>query len=199
MHGGRNQPKISQDQLAENGNPEDVDGDGISGRANNDGAGLGRFGTKAQSNNIELFVRAPLFNHMGISSNPFQGASGTVSLGHGALVQGSASPNDPTFDADGVPDPEIPHTDLGDLIAFTRFLAAPEPLEFNAAALRGEQLFGDIGCAKCHFPEIESSRGPIAAYTDLLLHDMGPELAGEVSFGTPQPGSSTDPTTTESE
>ena len=36
------------------------------------------------------------------------------------------------------------------------------------------------------------------AFTDLLLHDMGPDLAGEVSFGTPQMGAN-DPLTTEAE
>ncbi|MCK5943648.1 MAG: c-type cytochrome [Planctomycetes bacterium] len=189
---------VSDATILSHADPDDTDGDGISGRANNDGAGLGRFGTKAQANNIELFTRAPLFNQMGISTNPLQGSAGTVSLGHGALMQGSATPNAPTFDNDGVPDPELSPSDLGDLIAFSRFLAPPQPRPFNEAASRGQALFDTIGCAKCHLPELESSRGPVRAFTDLLLHDMGPGLAGEVSFGTPQMGAN-DPPTTEAE
>ena len=53
-------------------------------------------------------------------------------------------------------------------------------------ALRGETLFQEIGCSECHKSEIvtaqrsdftELSRQIIHPYTDLLLHDMGPELA----------------------
>jgi CxxC motif-containing protein (DUF1111 family) len=189
---------VTDATILSHADPDDLDQDGISGRANNDAAGLGRFGTKAQANNLELFTRAPLFNQMGVTSNPFQGSAGTVSLGHGAAVQGSATPNAPTFDNDGVADPEISHTDLGDLIAFSRFLAPPQPRPFSEAATRGEALFDNVGCAKCHMPELASTRGPVRAFTDLLLHNMGPDLAGEVSFGTPQV-SANDPPTTEAE
>ena len=186
---------VSDATILSHADPDDADGDGISGRANNDAAGLGRFGTKAQANNIELFTRAPLFNQMGVTTEPLQGSAGTVSMGHGATMQGSSTPNAPTFDNDGVADPEMPSSDLGDLIAFSRFLAPPQPKPFNEAASRGEALFETIGCAKCHLPELDSSRGPVRAYTDLLIHDMGPDLAGEVSFGTPQLSMSSPPTT----
>ena len=189
---------ISDATILANADPDDANNDGISGRANFDGAGMGRFGSKAQSNNIELFTRAPLFNQMGISSNPVQGAAGTVSLGHGALTQGSATPNAPTADGDGVPDPEISTQDLSDLIAFSRFLAPPQKQPFNDAAIRGEQTFAQVGCTACHIPSLPSSKGPVAAYTDLLIHNMGPDLAGQVSFGTPQV-SANDPLTTEAE
>ncbi|MCA9516305.1 MAG: c-type cytochrome, partial [Myxococcales bacterium] len=42
---------------------------------------------------------------------------------------------------------------------------------------RGEKAFEDIGCATCHVPALKGPRGLIPAYSDLLLHDMGPELA----------------------
>ncbi|MCA8953791.1 MAG: hypothetical protein KDE27_30040 [Planctomycetes bacterium] len=177
---------VSNQTIMNNADPDDADADGISGRFNNDGAGMGRFGLKAQSNNIEFFTRAPLFNQMGITSNPFLGAAGTVSLAPGMAPQGTGTPNSPTTDADGVPDPEISHDDLGDLIAFSRFLAPPEPLPFDESALRGEQIFAQLGCAKCHMPTLPSSRGPVHAYTDLLLHDMGPALAEGINFGSPQ-------------
>ncbi|MGK0204926.1 MAG: CxxC motif-containing protein (DUF1111 family) [Planctomycetota bacterium] len=189
---------ISDATILANADPNDLNGDGISGRSNNDGAGLGRFGSKSQANNIELFTRAPLFNQMGVTSNPVQGSAGTVSLGHGALMQGSATPNAPTADNDGIADPEISTQDLSDLIAFSRFLAPPQKKVFDSAAIRGEQTFEQVGCAACHVPSLESSKGPVEAFTDLLIHNMGPELAGQVSFGTPQP-SSIDPMTTEAE
>ena len=53
-------------------------------------------------------------------------------------------------------------------------------------ALHGEKLFADVGCASCHTPTLETGAFPavpavenqtIHPYTDLLLHDMGPDLA----------------------
>lgn len=187
---------ISDATIMANADPEDVDGDGISGRANNDGAGMGRFGLKSQSNNIELFTRAPLMNQMGITSDPFRGSAGTVSLDHGMMVQASGNPNDLTRDNDQATDPEITAAELGDLIAFTRSLAPPRPKPFDAAATRGDAQFTALGCAKCHIPELPSSKGPVRAYTDLLIHDMGDELADDVSFGRPQVTNNDPPTTT---
>jgi len=176
---------ISDSTIIANSDPDDVDGDGISGRYNTDAGAIGRFGVKAQVNNIEVFTRAPLQNQMGITSDPFLGSAGTVSASLAAF-QGTTDPNDPTTDDDGVPDPEISHDDLGDLIAFTRFLAPPEPKEFTEAAKRGQASFDDMGCTACHIPSLDSSRGPVNAYTDLLIHYMGDDLADGLGFGTPQ-------------
>ena len=51
---------------------------------------------------------------------------------------------------------------------------------------KGEQLFTAVGCGGCHVPEMRTSKfeavpalsnKTIRPFTDLLLHDMGPELA----------------------
>jgi len=166
--------------------PNDEDGDGISGRFNTDAGSLGRFGVKSQSNNIEVFTRAPLQNQMGITSDPFEGGGAVVGLSH-LFVQVSGDPNQPTTDQDAHPDPELSARDLGDLIAFTRFLAPPEPVRpFSPEAARGEHLFAELGCVRCHVPALASARGPVRAYSDLLLHDLGPELADGRGFGLPQ-------------
>ena len=177
---------VSNETLLANTDPEDANADGVSGRVNNDGAGMGRFGLKSQSNNIELFTRAPLMNQMGITSNPLRGSAGTVSLEVGMAPQASSSPNSPTIDNDGVADPEIAPQELADLIAFTRFLAPPQARAFGAAEQRGRAQFTSIGCAVCHIPELPSSRGPVRAYTDLLIHDMGDDLADGMALGRPQ-------------
>ncbi|MBW2585443.1 MAG: hypothetical protein JRD92_00685, partial [Deltaproteobacteria bacterium] len=62
--------EIPDTEILRHADPDDADGDGISGRVNYDGMLVGRFGRKAQTARIELFVRGPLFNHMGITSNP---------------------------------------------------------------------------------------------------------------------------------
>lgn len=178
---------ISNTTILANSDPFDIDGDGISGRGNFDFGSLGRLGVKAQSNNIERFTRPPLMNQMGITTDPFLGSAGSVSLSSLA-VQATGDPDLSVTDLDGVPDPELSASDLGDLISFSRFLAPPQRLPFDAAAHRGSALFESIGCTKCHIRELDSSLGPIEAYTDILLHDMGPELADGLQFGFPSPG-----------
>lgn len=172
--------------------------DGISGRFNTTGFGLlGRFGVKANANFIEGFIRSSLLDHLGITTDPVDGSDGVVFL---ALhSQPGGSPYDgPVTDSDGVADPEMSVSDLADLIVFTRFMAPPRAAPFGPAEGAGEDLFTQVGCAGCHVPEIASSRGPLRAYTDLLLHDLGADLSDGISRGVPQ-ASMADPFTTEHE
>jgi CxxC motif-containing protein (DUF1111 family) len=56
-----------------------------------------------------------------------------------------------------------------------------------AAFKRGEALFAQANCSACHVPELKTGKAalqaasnlPIRPYTDLLLHDMGEELADD--------------------
>jgi CxxC motif-containing protein (DUF1111 family) len=189
---------VSDATIVSNSDPDDTDGDGISGRFNTVGGAIGRLGFKAQANNIETFTRGPFNNQLGITTDAFLGTAGVVSLGHGAPVQVASSLDDPIRDFDNVPDPELGTADLGDLIAFQRFLAPPPPSPHTAASLRGEVHFTNLGCVKCHIPTLPSSRGNLNAYTDLLLHDMGAGLADGISLGTPQ-ASTIDPNHTANE
>jgi mono/diheme cytochrome c family protein len=52
----------------------------------------------------------------------------------------------------------------------------------------GQQLFQSIGCASCHAPQLPGpgARGPIFAFSDFLLHDMGPGLADQMQQGSAQ-------------
>lgn len=83
-------------------------------------------------------------------------------------------------------DPMAPHYrnptfDISDseIRAMTSFVAAlpapvrkmPEDSDRRRLALRGEQLFSSVGCAVCHVPNVGPAQG---LYSDLLLHDMGP-------------------------
>src|SRR2546422_259679 len=85
---------------------------------------------------------------------------------------------------DPVGDPEIDQATLDQADAFVRFLAAPSPLRGGDNERHGSDLFSQIGCASCHVPTLRTGPSPIAAlsnkqfaaYSDVLLHDMGPEL-----------------------
>jgi len=176
--------RISNSEIFGNSDPDDSDGDGISGRFNTDGSGnLGRFGFKAQANFLEAFLRGASNNQMGITTDPFLGSGGIVSA---AMMQVSAGFDEPTIDDDLIQDPEISVQDFGDIVIFSMFLAPPPKGEMGPDEQDGETLFFQMECNKCHIPSLQSDLGPVEAYTDLLLHDMGPELADGISMGMPQ-------------
>ena len=191
--------EIAESEIVRHADPDDANGDGISGRVNYDGMFVGRFGRKAQTSRLELFVRGPLFNHMGITSEPlspgqraalpaFKAPSSPLTEGAVAglgsvIVKQAVIPDEPTIDLDGVPDPEISESELFDLICFASLLAAPAPDDPTAQTERGEATFAEIGCDGCHLPSLRGPRGMIPAYTDLLLHDMGDELADRFPMG----------------
>lgn len=190
--------EIDEAAILAHADPDDADHDGVSGRPNYDRGFVGRFGRKAQTVSIEGFIRGPLFNHLGVTSNPLsealkaklpvpsqslpkEEAAATLSGGLevGRFAQ-AAAPDEPTLDDDGVADPELSEQDLFDLVSFSMLLAPPRPEAPTPVTRRGGQLFEDVGCATCHVPALEGPRGLIPAYTDLLLHDMGPGLADGV-------------------
>lgn len=153
--------------------PEDADGDGISGRVNRffDGR-LGRFGRKALVPTLDEFNEGAFQIEQGVTS-PRVLDEGTVG--------GEPIPDG----VDPLPEPELDSASVAATNAFVRLLAPPAPRPLDREAHRGERLFGEIGCASCHVPALRTGDHPVAAvahrevkaYTDLLLHDMGPELA----------------------
>lgn len=182
-------------EILKRADPNDKDGDGISGRPNWDRGFVGRFGRKAQTVSIEGFIRGPLFNHMGITTDPLsqeQKAALPVDSSNGSVsavdprlaplralrqVAQAAADDGPVTDDDGVPDPEMSTADLFDLVSFAMLLAAPQIGPESEVTARGRRIFDDLGCKACHTPRLRSKRGPLPVYSDLLLHDMGPELA----------------------
>jgi len=196
--------EIDEAAIAANADPTDRDGDGISGRPNIDRGFIGRFGRKAQTVSIEGFIRGPLNNHLGITTNPLSAElqaqlpvpSVAMDVGgttEGLVVSGShqaqaAAPADPIVDEDDVPDPEMPEEDLFALVSWAMLLAAPEPDAPTAESEAGRALFADANCTGCHVPALEGPRGLIPAYSDLLLHDMGEELSDGIFMGRAEPG-----------
>ncbi len=162
--------------------PYDRNGDGISGRAHRTADGrVGKFGRKAQEATLRAFNGGAFMMEMGIT-NPGHEAEQTV--GGNPLPTGV----DPT------PDLEVTQDQFDAADAFVHFLAPPkpEPLDFVGAV--GSLTFVGIGCASCHVPALVTGPNPVAAlslkvvpaYTDLLLHNMGPDLA-DVCLGDARP------------
>lgn len=164
--------------------PTDIDGDGISGRVNMVAspeyvAGrtpdpfIGRFSRKAQVSSILEQTVAAYHQDIGITTD-FLPVENTNPL---ASVATEAS--------DRCADPELPAAGVRAVVAYLRMLAPPAPGALTAQRARGQQVFGDIGCSGCHVPTLRTGPSSIAAlanrdvtlYSDLLLHDMGDELA----------------------
>lgn len=172
--------ELPEEAILANEDPDDADGDGISGRANYDRGFVGRFGRKAQTVSIEGFIRGPLNNHLGVTSDPLteeQKARLPVASSGSGFRQ-AAAPEEPLTDNDDAPDPELASEDLFDLVSFAMLLAPPAPdAEPSEAAVRGATQFDALNCSGCHVRGIEGPRGVVPLYSDLLLHDMGEALA----------------------
>jgi CxxC motif-containing protein (DUF1111 family) len=153
--------------------PDDRDHDGISGRTNHfvDGR-VGRFGRKGFVPRIDEFNDGAFSAEMGITS-PAVPTEETVG---GKPIPAGVDP---------VPEPEINQEVLDRTNDFVRLLGAPTRLKGTAEARHGGEVFASVGCDKCHRATLRTGDSPIAAlrykvfpaYTDLLLHDLGPELA----------------------
>lgn len=142
----------------------DADGDGISGRINwvNDPdtgqPAPGRYGWKAAQPSVEAQTAMALREDIGVTN--------------------------PLFPGD---DAELPEADFDRLSHYTQLLGVPlRRAHDDSDVVAGEIHFTNMGCAKCHKPEVTTGdthplvevRGQlIRPYTDLLVHDMGDGLA----------------------
>jgi len=166
---------VSDDDILNLSDPDDLDGDGISGRVNLitlpayvqpqpgaisfGGRYIGRFGKKAAVYNL-LQQTANAYNQdIGITSD--------------------FEPKD-TYTGLEI-DPEVSIKTINEVVFYLQTLKAPLPRVSN---IEGKNIMTSIGCTKCHVAEFTTqfstvralSQKNIAPYTDLLLHDMGPEL-----------------------
>lgn len=178
---------VPEDDILALADEDDADGDGISGRPNYvwdaalGAAALGRFGWKANQPTL-LQQSAGAFNgDLGITSRLFPADDCTQA-------------QSPCTTSTSGGEPELIDVFLDDVAVYARTLAVPGRRGWDdPEVLAGKQVFGDIGCAGCHTPVLRTggAGGPAGAgiqaladqeirpYTDLLLHDMGEELADD--------------------
>ena len=179
---------IPESAILARADPDDADRDGISGRVNwvwaasyvpsvEPGGGnekrVGRFGRKAQvSNLVEQTVEA-YHQDIGITSN--------FRMSENRNPQSSI----PIEANDRVADPEIGAATVQAVVHYMRGLAPPAPGGETSRRAEGRVLFEQVRCSACHTPRMVTGASLIAAlsskpvdlYSDLLLHDMGDELA----------------------
>jgi CxxC motif-containing protein (DUF1111 family) len=179
--------------------PTDADGDGISGRLqlhepnelvervvelerlgapDPDARGtlvggryIGRFGKKALTVNLLHQTVGAYREDMGVTSD--------------LISEDLFNPSAGARASDDAPDPEVSSSAVANVVFYLKTLRAPSRRGADDAEVQaGEALFTEIGCAACHVPALQTGPSEIDVldqvtfhpYTDLLLHDMGPEL-----------------------
>jgi CxxC motif-containing protein (DUF1111 family) len=154
--------------------PTDADGDGVTGRphALPDGS-IGRFGWKASSATLADQVAIAFSLDLGMGTAERPAPAGDCTPTEPACLTG---PHGGT-----AVEPEIA-PEIVTMLA--QYLVAVPPAK-PAGPAAGAGLFAETGCAACHSPALATADGrPVPAFTDLLLHDMGPGLDG----GATEPG-----------
>ena len=167
-----------------------LSGHTVSGQANsngNDGT-VARFGWKAQNKSLLLFSGEAYNVEMGISNEIFQSERDETPGCQFAPVPNDVLNTEATTPIDAL-------TAIEKFAVFQRFLAPPTPSNDTPGGAtsigRGRSQFTTVGCALCHTPTLRTGNSAVAAlrnrnanlYSDLLVHDMGPDLADGVSQG----------------
>lgn len=174
---------IPEESIRAAADPEDTNGDGISGRVNTvwdfgkNQTALGRFGWKAGQPSVRQQTTAAFAGDMGLTTSRFLSDECTAS--QTACLQAASGGN-----------PEVSDAILDEVVFYSRHIGVParrygekgKPEQIK----QGQALFASSGCAGCHTPRQVTGDSPdsphlsdqtIYPYTDLLLHDMGEALA----------------------
>jgi CxxC motif-containing protein (DUF1111 family) len=170
---------------------EQIRSQGAPNRNGNDGT-IARFGWKAQNKSLLLFAAEAYNVEMGISNELFQSERE-----ENANCQFLPTPNDFT-------DPTKVGTldllsDIEKFAAFMRLLAPPKPSDSepggSQSIANGKIVFKRTGCGLCHSETLQTGNSVIPQlsnqtahlYSDLALHQMGPNLDDGISQGQARP------------
>jgi CxxC motif-containing protein (DUF1111 family) len=170
---------IPEADILSHADPTDCNQDGIKGVPNlvfdpEDGTmRVGRFGWKASKASVRHQVTEALNLDIGVTSSVFpKHDCGTSQAGCTAADKAA---------------PELADPNVNLLVTYMRSLGVPARRDLaKPDVVRGESIFAQIGCVNCHQPNqhtgtthpfVELQNQVIHPYSDLLLHDMGPELA----------------------
>ena len=161
--------------------PNDRNGDGVSGRAAivvdvaSGERRVGRFGWKAQHATLITFGADAYRNEMGLTNDLFQRESAF------GITADRMQLCDPFSDPEDIRDPRSRRRGIDNFASFMRFLAPAGRGSANEQTQAGQQIFDAIGCTACHVPSLETGpsgnplfhRKTVALFSDLLLHDVG--------------------------
>jgi CxxC motif-containing protein (DUF1111 family) len=127
---------------------------------------VGKFGWKAQFATLEEFVAAACANELGLGNPRMEQARPMACLDY------------PTVERD------LADAQFRSLVAFVDTLprpveAVPTDPDRRLRSDRGKALFGEVGCATCHTPDLAGVEG---VYSDFLLHRLDDRSRGEGGY-----------------
>ncbi len=176
---------VTDSSLAALADPDDANGDGISGRVAWAPPGArvatraGRFGWKAAQPTVEAQVATALNEDMGITS-PDRPRVDLTAAQRAARKRPSGGR------------PEIQGAAWQSLVNYTRWVAVPARRDLDDPSVRrGAARFRETGCVSCHVPTLVTGPADQPAlahqvlhpFSDLLLHDMGAGLSDGMPEG----------------
>lgn len=178
---------VPESMILERADPEDADGDGISGRAarpSGPDAPIGRFGWKAMSPTVAFQTSAAFAHDIGITS-PASPHDDCTPLQTVCTAQANG----------GVPEVSQYNVDATAHFLWHQGVPAARRTPGDPKIKLGAQLFQFVGCENCHRASLRTGPADSALlseqvfhpYSDLLLHDMGPDLADEKGEADAQP------------
>lgn len=156
---------VPAEAIAARADPDDRDGDGIRGRV-----GAGRFGLRAEQPGLREQAADALLVDLGLATTLRAEPAGDCSAAQAACRAA------PQGDEAGQPGIELGDEILDSIIAYLAALPPPAAPK-DGGNPTGSALFGSLGCAACHAPTLVGAT--VAPYTDLLLHDLGPDLGDQ--------------------
>jgi len=162
--------QISDEDILKNEDPNDKDGDGISGRANfvyspiTKKQELGRFSWKANISTLKHQTADAANNDMGLTTSYYQDETCTK-------FQEECNKAPKARDAIDLTNQRL------ESITFYLEKRKTYSQKLNKSN-KGYEIFKKIGCVNCHIDSFETKNGiKFAPFTDILLHDMGEGLA----------------------
>jgi CxxC motif-containing protein (DUF1111 family) len=172
---------IPDETLLTLADPDDANGDGISGRAAivrdlaTGDRRVGRFGWKAQHATLLAFSADAYRNEMGITNDLLR-----EELGVGLTAE-QYHRCDPSPDPEDRADRATRRRGIDNFASFMKFLAPAPRAEHASQTSVGQELFNGVGCRSCHTPALMTGpsrerafdRQVVPLFSDLLLHDIG--------------------------
>ena len=175
---------LSEASILANQDINDLDGDGISGKANyvwnvkENKSTIGKFGWKANQPTLEQQVAGAFSGDMGLTSSIFPDENcpdgvDCTKLNNGNNVGETV---------------EVTDTQMSRIMVYQAAISVPKRRDYKTPdVLEGKQLFNDLACVTCHVNNFTTGNDysllkqleniTIKPYSDFLLHDMGDELA----------------------
>ncbi|MBK8086095.1 MAG: thiol oxidoreductase [Devosia sp.] len=179
--------QVPAEDILARADPDDADGDGISGRPNRaidpvtGTVELGRFGWKAGAATIRAQSADAFAGDIGIATPLVMQPHGDCTAAQAVCLAA------PTGEQERLGPSEAPDPVLDLVTFYSQNLGVPQRRKVgDAAVLAGKATFYTLGCVACHTPKFVTSRDAeleahrfqlIWPYSDLLLHDMGEGLA----------------------